>query len=142
MLTLFFQNPENRPDFDAIVEQCLTIIDELPNTHNPDVNDNGRKVNEYLKKFNSVEEGKIFLQKFTDGTEANEFAQTFNGSFDCTSKFIKSFDTSKDALEHLETIKRECDSRTNNSCGANCKWIFDETTKTLFIRGSGKMKNY
>ena len=73
MLTLFFfQNPENRPDFDAIVEQCSTVIAEPPNIHNPDVNNNGM----------------------------------------------------------------------NNSCGANCKWIFDERMKMLFLRGSGKMKDY
>ena len=40
---LFFQNPANRPDFDVIVEQCLTVIDELKNTHNQDVNDNEEK---------------------------------------------------------------------------------------------------
>ena len=32
--------------------------------------------------------------------------------------------------------------KKDNSCGENCKWIFDEKTKTLFIRGSGKMNEY
>ena len=32
--------------------------------------------------------------------------------------------------------------KTDNSCGDNCKWIFDEKTKTLFIRGSSKMEDY
>ena len=27
-------------------------------------------------------------------------------------------------------------------CGDNCKWVFDEKTKTLLIRGNGEMDNY
>ena len=36
----------------------------------------------------------------------------------------------------------ECNMSTCNSCGDNCQWIFDETTKTLFIKGSGKMADH
>ena len=32
--------------------------------------------------------------------------------------------------------------KTSNSCENDCKWIFDEKTKPLFIRGSGKIKDY
>ena len=73
--------------------------------------------------------------------ETTEFAQTFNGSFDCASKFIKSFDNPKEALEHFKKTQ-ECNKRMDNFCGNNCKWIFDEKTKTLFIRGNEKMNDY
>ena len=116
----------------------------------------GERADEYLKRFKDVHEASEFLdkfnghgneaneflKKFTDGNKANEFAQMFNSSFDCASKFIQSFTNSKEALEHLVKIKKECDRRTDYSCGENCKWIFDEKTKTLFIRGRGEMKDY
>ena len=135
-------------NFDANGEEASSFLSSFENnverTNNflHKFNDKVENANKYLKKFANVAEGETFLQKFTDGNEANEFAQVFNGSFDRTSQFIKSFDNTKEALEHLEKIKKECDKKADNSCGDNCKWIFDEKTKTLFIRGSGKMKNY
>ena len=53
----------------------------------------GKRADEYLKRFKDV-------------NEANEFAETFNCSFDCASKFIKSFNNIKEALQHLEKIKQ------------------------------------
>ena len=101
------------------------------------------KAKNFIEKFrNDGERADEYLKRFKDVHEINEFAQTFNSSFDCASNFIKLFDNPKEAFEHLETIKRECDEKTDNSCGDNCKWIFDEKTKTLFIRGSGKIKDY
>ena len=44
--------------------------------------------------------------------------------------------------QHLEKIKQECDKKTDDACGDNCKWIFDEKTKALFIREKGKTKDY
>ena len=147
--------------FDAKGEQAKSYLTSFENDVKKaneflfKFNDKGIKASDYLKKFNSVEEGKTFLQQFTneneangflqnfaDGNEANIFLKEFNGSSDYVSKFVKSFDTSKDALEHLGEIKRKCDNGTDNSCGDDCKWFFDEKTKTLFIRGSGEMKDY
>ena len=101
------------------------------------------KSEEFLDKFrNNEERADEYLKKFKDVHEANDFLQIFNSSFDCTSKFIKSLDNSKEALEHFKKTQQECDKRMDNFCGNNCKWIFDEKTKTLFIRENGKMNDY
>ena len=101
------------------------------------------KAKNFIEKFrNDGERANEYFKKFNDIHEANEFAQAFNSSLDHTLKFIQSFDNSKKAHQHLEIIKKECDEKADNFCGDNCKWIFDEKTKTLFIRGSRKMKDY
>ena len=103
----------------------------------------GNEANKYLKKFKNLIEASEFLKKFDEnGSKANELIREFNGSPDCASNFINSFDNPKEALEHLEKTKQECDEKTDNSCGDNCKWIFDEKTKMLLVRGSGKMRDY
>ena len=69
-------------------------------------------------------------------------SQEFGDSVSDAVIFIKKFENIKLAEEHLIRINKECNEKTDNSCGNNCKWIFDEKTKTLFIRGSGKMEDY
>ena len=49
----------------------------------------------------------------------NELFREFNGSPDCASRYIKSFNNSNETFEHLKTIKRECDEKTDNSCENN-----------------------
>ena len=137
-LTKFDANGEEASSFLSTFENDV----ERTNNFLSKFNDKRENANEYLKKFANVTEGETFLQKFADENEANEFIHEFNDSTDCASQFVKSFNNSKEAIKHLEAIKRECDEKTDNSCGDNCKWIFDEKTKTLFIRGRGKMNNY
>ena len=73
---------------------------------------------------------------------ANNFVEIFGGSVFDAIAFIKKFDVTSLAEEHLKKIIKECDTSKDNTCGDNCKWIFDEGTKMLFIRGSGKMEDY
>ena len=85
-------------------------------------NGHGDEVNEFLQKFTDENEANEFLKIFDEnGSKANEFIRDFNDSTDCALQFIKSFNNSKEALEHLEKIKKECDEKTDNSCGDNCK---------------------
>ena len=53
----------------------------------------GKRTDEYLKRFKDVH-------------EINEFTETFNCSFDCASKFIKSFDNAKEASTFGENKTR------------------------------------
>ena len=41
----------------------------------------------------------------------NEFVYEFNGSPDCVSAFIQSFNNLKETFEHFETTKRGCDKK-------------------------------
>ena len=52
------------------------------------------------------------------------------------------FKNAKLAEGWLIELNSECDKRTDNSCGVNCKWIFDKLTKTLFINGTDETNNY
>ena len=74
--------------------------------------------------------------------EANEFLRNFGGSASDAAIFIKKFNNIKLAEGWLIKINGEYNENKDNYCGENCKWIFDEKTKTLFIRGSEKMKDY
>ena len=73
---------------------------------------------------------------------ANKFLKLFCGSPSDAVTFIKAFKDIRTAEKHLEELNNECDEITGNSCGMNCKWISDEKTGTLFIRGEGTMASY
>ena len=95
------------------------------------------KENNFTEKvLNNEERADGYLKRFNGIYEANEFILTFNSYSICASRFIKSFNSSKESLEHLE--KTGVWWKTNNLCENNCKWMFDENIKTLFIIGSGK----
>ena len=44
--------------------------------------------------------------------------------------------------EHSENINAKWEEITNNSWNVSCKWIFDEKTRTLFIRREETMRSY
>ena len=77
-----------------------------------------------------------------DKEETKKFFEYFCGSVSDAVVFAKKFENAELAEAHLMKLDKECDEKADNSCGDNCKWIFDEKTKTLFIRGRGEMKDY
>ena len=92
---------------------CHFFDDNVERTNNflHKFNGNVESTSKYLNKFSNADEGEIFLQKFVNGNEANEFIWEFNDSPNCASKFVKSFDSSKETLDHFEMIKKECDGK-------------------------------
>ena len=44
--------------------------------------------------------------------------------------------------EHKENTNLKREETTDNSCGANCKWMFDEKIGTLFIKREEAMRSY
>ena len=88
-------------------------------------------------------EMKRLLELFDGNVErANNFLGNFCGSVSCAMQFIAELDSARDAENLLSEIDKDYAAGTDNYCGDCCKWIFDEKTKTLFIRGSGAMNNY
>ena len=64
------------------------------------------KENNFTKKvLNNEERADGYLKRFNDIREANEFTLTFNSPSICASRFIKSFNNSKESLEHLEKTR-------------------------------------
>ena len=86
---------------------------------------------------------KPFLKLFNgDKEETKKFVMAFRGTVADAATFINKFESTKHAEEHLKKVNKNFDDKRNNSCGANCKWVFDKKTKTLFIRGKGRMNDY
>ena len=103
---------------------------------------NGNNAAIYLKKFNSPYEAIACMGNFPETNKFVEFAREFSNSFDSALHFSSMFNSYQEAYEHLCTMRRKCDKKTDNFCGRSCKWLFDNETKTLLIRGTGRVKNY
>ena len=64
------------------------------------------KENNFTEKvLNNEERTDEYLKKFKGIHEANEFTLIFNSPSICASRFIKSFNISKESLEHLEKTR-------------------------------------
>ena len=132
------------PNIESSSPQALATPESLPKTYIAQTPTHSyQQHEEKLVEQSQENKGMMELMDLLKGNEneANEFLKNFGGSASVTI-FIKNFENIKLAEEHLIRINKEWDGKTDNSCGDNCKWIFDEKTKTLFIRGSGKMNNY
>ena len=64
------------------------------------------KENNFTEKvLNNEERADGYLKRFKGIYEAYEFTQSFNSPSICTSRFIKSFNNSKESLEYLEKTR-------------------------------------
>ena len=101
-----------------------------------------KKEDESETSISQNSEMNLYLKLFNEREKTNDLLKKFNSSVSDAFAFIKNFENIKLAEDHLISSVKECNEKLDNSCGMNCKWIFDRKTKTLFIRGSGEMKGY
>ena len=110
---------------------------------------------EGLSTKTTIENESTKVIKDNTSEKLNLILDLFNNDNEKVIKFIKYFKEYPDIIqlledfvntitskEHKEKINVKLEEITDNSCGVNCKWIFDEKTRTLFIKGEGAMKNY
>ena len=135
--------PSSRPKFSQSLLRHTSVPDSIFKTNKTSTAQLHQQNEEKFEKMQESKDMKELIDMFKGKKdEANNFLLNFDGSASDALVFIKKFENVKLAEGWLIKITEECDEKTDNSCGDNCKWIFDEKTKTLFIRGSGKMKEY
>ena len=54
----------------------------------------------------------------------------------------KNFMRTRASKENKENINTNGEETTNNSRNESCKWILDEKTRILFIKGEEAMRSY
>ena len=135
--------PSSRPKFSQSLPRDTSAPDSIFKTNTTSTAQLHKQNEEKSEKMQESKDMTELIDLFKGyKNEANEFLRNFGGSASDALAFIKKFENIKLAEGWLIKITEECYEKTDNSCGENCKWIFDEKTKTLFIRGSGKMNNY
>ena len=87
----------------------------------------------------NILEGLLALWKLfsKNHSNADNLLDAFRCSLHDAFTFIENFNEPDRAIEWLTKIYKSCDRATNNFCGNNYKWVFDERTNALFIRGTG-----
>ena len=80
----------------------MTVISSLSSI----LQNDAFKENNFTEKvLNNEERTDEYLKKFKGIHEANEFTLIFNSPSICASRFNKSFNISKESLEHLEKTR-------------------------------------
>ena len=90
--------------------------------------------------FGSEEEANTFINSFKDIEEAKEFLECFENK-DKAKEYLANCSDEKEITEHrIQFNENKRRREIDGQCGEDCFWKLKD--KTLFIEGSGKMKDY